>query len=189
MSSSSRLLAFQLLLFSFWLRHLWSFISCRFLMHTTACLVVTPNAKSWVVKSTRLEFIDFIGSNSNWLTEHTEPVDWETRLFQSFLTSTWRLWLFVVAIGLTWDFVISWSKTSARMSCNIPFQNIPDSRRKPLKILVLYIIYIWSYKQIFAKIARSEHTWNLCTDPQRLFSFQQSLVLSLAWASYFSDVP
>lgn len=67
-----------------------------------------------------------IHSNSNWLTEHTEPnVDWETRLFQSFLTSTWRLWLFVVAIGLTWDFVISRSKTSVRMSCNIPFQ-IPE---------------------------------------------------------------
>ena len=168
MSSSSRLLTFQLLLFSFWLRHLWSFISCRFLMHTTACLVVTPNAKSWVVKSTRLEFIDFIGSNSNWLTRtyrtcrlRDSTVSVIPYVNLAPLVVRCRHWL---DLGFR-DFVIE------NVCQNVMQHPIPEYSRFPKKTFEDFCfisIYIWSYKQIFAKIASSEHTWNLCTDPQRL---------------------
>ena len=118
-------------------------------MHTTACLVVTPNAKSWVVKSTRLEFIDFIGSNSNWLTEHTEPVDWER--LDCFSHSLRQLGASGCSLSpLAWP-GISWFRDRKRL----PECNATSHSRFPKKTFEDFSfisIYIWSYKQIFAKI-------------------------------------
>ena len=95
-----------------------------------------------------------IHSNSNWLTEHTEPnVDWETSTVSVIpyvnlapLVVRCRHWL---DLGFR-DFVIE------NVCQNVMQHPIPDSRRKPLKILVLYIFISFIFEVTNKSLPKSQ---------------------------------